>query len=89
MYVCTKGSYKLPDKGIMLNYGYPFSRSRYRTIMRQQSPQTLAIGASPESIRSSSYHNLFQTAFQYYGLLTFQVFTTITLLYTLPLPAEH
>jgi hypothetical protein len=87
MYVCTKGYYKLPDKDIMLKY--PFSLSRYRIITQQQSPQTLATGASPESIRSSSHHNLFQTAFQYYGPLTFQVFTTITLLYTLPLPSEH
>lgn len=71
------------------NYGYPFSSSRYRIITQQQSPQTFATAASPESIRSSSHHNLFQTAFQYYGPLTFQVFTSITLLYTLPLPAEH
>ena len=44
MYVCTKGYYKLPDKDIMLKYGYPFSRSRYRIITQQQSPQTLATG---------------------------------------------
>jgi len=89
VYFCTKSYYKLPDKDTMLNYGYPFSRSRNRITTQQQSPQTLATGASPVSIRSSSHHNLFQTAFQYYGPLTFQVFTTITLLYMLPLPIEH
>jgi hypothetical protein len=87
MYVCRKGYYNLPDTDIMLNCGYPFGHSRNRIITQQQSPQTLATGARPKSIISSSHHNLFQTAFQYYGPLTFQVFTT--LLYTGPLPPEH
>jgi len=35
MYVCTKSYYKLPDKDIMLNYEYPFSRSRNRITTQQ------------------------------------------------------